>query len=93
MSTLLEWQLKVRLLTLNPLVQFTQSGSIFCTVTMDKLSDNIWNGSDLGIENDERRYQKHMVTIGVKDTGIGIKPEQLSRLFKPFFQADSSTTR
>lgn len=34
-----------------------------------------------------------MVTIGVKDTGIGIKPDQLSRLFKPFFQADSSTTR
>jgi signal transduction histidine kinase/ActR/RegA family two-component response regulator len=29
----------------------------------------------------------------VQDTGIGIKPEVLSRLFTPFTQADSATTR
>src|SRR3989440_308516 len=29
----------------------------------------------------------------VTDSGIGMSPEQLSRLFKPFAQADSSTTR
>ena len=34
-----------------------------------------------------------MVEIAVADTGIGIEPEQLHRLFKPFSQADSSTTR
>jgi PAS domain S-box-containing protein len=33
------------------------------------------------------------VTLRVSDTGIGLNPEQLSKLFAPFTQADSSTTR
>jgi signal transduction histidine kinase len=29
----------------------------------------------------------------VRDTGIGIEKEQIRRVFEPFFQADSGTTR
>ncbi len=33
------------------------------------------------------------LTIEVRDTGIGIRPEHMERLFQPFAQADGSTTR
>ncbi len=34
-----------------------------------------------------------IVEVSVKDSGIGISTDQLARLFQPFSQADSSTTR
>jgi signal transduction histidine kinase/CheY-like chemotaxis protein len=45
---------------------------------------------DVGLEisRDEER-----VTLRVRDSGIGMTPEQLGRLFQAFTQADSSTTR
>ncbi|MDD3516452.1 MAG: ATP-binding protein [Synergistaceae bacterium] len=33
------------------------------------------------------------VTFSVKDSGIGMSPEEMSRIFEPFYQADSSDTR
>ena len=42
----------------------------------------------LHLTGDER-----MVTLRVEDTGIGIPPEQLERIFDRFYQVDSSTVR
>jgi two-component system, sensor histidine kinase and response regulator len=41
----------------------------------------------------ERTNVTTVVTFEVRDSGIGIEPERLSKLFDPFTQADVSTTR
>lgn len=41
----------------------------------------------------ELRNQRAGYCFRVNDTGIGMTPEQVERLFQPFTQADSSTTR
>jgi signal transduction histidine kinase len=39
------------------------------------------------------KNRRQFVSFAISDTGIGMKPEQLGRLFEPFTQADESTTR
>jgi len=60
-------------------IKFTAQGSVQLLVSLD-LSNNI-NQQDI------------VLCVNVRDTGIGISSESLSQLFKPFSQADSSTTR
>lgn len=52
------------------------------------------NGSiTIGARTDWETNDKVKLTFWVKDTGIGIPPQQLVKLFKPFSQADASTAR
>ena len=45
------------------------------------------------VETESRAEQQLCLRFDVRDTGIGISEEQQTRLFKPFSQADASTTR
>lgn len=47
----------------------------------------------IGARVDEDLEDKVTLTFWVEDTGIGIPPQQLARLFQPFSQADASTAR
>src|SRR5205085_12492018 len=51
------------------------------------------NGAIVFSVNQEQSNDSGWVIFRVQDTGIGMTPEQLSKLFQPFTQADLSTTR
>ena len=62
-------------------VKFTDSGEIVISVTTQE------------IKTDNSQEPTQQIHFAVRDTGIGIPPEGLKRLFQSFSQVDSSTTR
>jgi CheY-like chemotaxis protein len=58
------------------------------------LASNAIKFTEIGsVRIEVTRPDASRIQLSVVDTGIGISPEQLPRLFKRFTQADSSTTR
>ncbi len=52
------------------------------------------DGGDIYISAEREKVEdEEWIVFRVKDTGIGMNEEQQSKLFKPFTQVDSSTTR
>ena len=58
-------------------IKFTKSGSIKLVVKMQEAA----------------AHGNPLIEFHVTDSGIGVSPEQLAKLFEPFSQADASTTR
>lgn len=66
-------------------VKFTEKGCVEIATRM-VWSTGMLNGLDL-------RQNQVSLEFRIKDTGIGMMPEQISKLFQPFTQADNSMTR
>jgi two-component system OmpR family sensor kinase len=61
---------------------------------LDNVLENAWKYSDAGMPIAVKaRAEKGIVTIEVQDRGIGIDPQDLPRLFTPFFRTDRSRAR
>jgi signal transduction histidine kinase/CheY-like chemotaxis protein len=68
---------QILLNVLNNAVKFTEKGTIALTIAPEA-------------KHDDGRVD---LRLSVRDTGIGLTPEQLSRLFQSFSQADASISR
>ncbi len=64
---------------LNNAVKFTNEGEVVVTAAVRHTTDRV--------------HGPLVLVVAVRDTGIGMSQDVMNRLFQPFSQADSSTTR
>ncbi|WNZ43339.1 response regulator [Leptolyngbya boryana CZ1] len=79
-------------------VKFTSAGEVVVSVSIVPMFDPEFSPSEsipahINPTNATCRNARYQLCFAIQDTGIGIPPERMNRLFKPFSQVDSSTTR
>lgn len=81
--------------TITPLPEFIHTDAVRLKQILLNLCNNAIKFSENGFVNLNFGYNKQTDTmrIDIIDTGIGMSPEQLEKIFNRFEQADSSTTR
>jgi PAS domain S-box-containing protein len=62
-------------------------------VVFNLLSNAVKFTPDHGTISMETRYDGQRIYVSVEDSGVGIAPEKLGKIFEAFSQEDSSTTR
>jgi signal transduction histidine kinase/ActR/RegA family two-component response regulator len=76
-----------------PLPETIQTDPLRLRQILTNLIGNAIKFTEVGEVIVQLSVEANRLRVAVKDTGIGMTAEQVDRLFKPFAQADSSTTR
>ena len=80
-------EVKLRQLLINLIgnaIKFTPAGSVYLVVKQSQKSAQ--SQAEIEITNNQ---QSTTITFEVKDTGVGMKPDELEKLFQPFVQTAS----
>lgn len=75
-------------------IKFTQQGEVTLLIqAVNANTQTTEHTEKLPSNNGTEAHEHTLLHFCVRDTGIGIKPDQLDNLFKAFSQADTSITR
>ena len=79
--------------TTDDAVAMVKSDSTKLRQSLLNLGSNACKFTENGFVQFNTRFEGDALVIEVSDTGIGMSAEEIKRLFQPFVQSDSSTTR